>query len=169
MPQWYREARSAPASMCSLCLNHAETSFHLFFDLPYARKLWYWFANTINKAFKFTQIDDIWKICDLHWSPQCKVMIKSDMINLINTIWFVRNQSRYHDMVIPWKSVISIIIANASMSGNHTALLSYNSVTDFSILRSYRVKINYPKAPDIKEIFWKPPMINWTKCNIDGA
>jgi len=34
----------------------------------YAVRFWHWFANTINKILQFNQIEDIWKICDIHWS-----------------------------------------------------------------------------------------------------
>jgi hypothetical protein len=31
------------------------------------------------------------------------------------------------------------------------------------------VKIHPLKAPKIKEIMWHPPLIYWTKCNLDEA
>jgi hypothetical protein len=31
------------------------------------------------------------------------------------------------------------------------------------------VKIHPLKAPKIKEIMWHPPLIYWTKCNLDDA
>lgn len=56
-------------SMCNLCFNHMESSFHIF----------------------FTCLEDVWKICDLSWSPQCKVVVLSALMNLFNTIWYARN------------------------------------------------------------------------------
>lgn len=37
------------------------------------------------------------------------------------------------------------------------------------LLKAFSVKINYGKAPTIKEIMWQPLVFNWIKCNIDGA
>lgn len=31
------------------------------------------------------------------------------------------------------------------------------------------MSIHHPKAPQIKEIIWQPPLALWIKCNIDGA
>ncbi|PNX59785.1 hypothetical protein L195_g059860, partial [Trifolium pratense] len=31
-------------------------------------------------------MEDIWKLCDLNWSPQCKVTLTAAIINLLNTI-----------------------------------------------------------------------------------
>jgi ribonuclease HI len=33
----------------------------------------------------------------------------------------------------------------------------------------FRICIHHPKVPIVKEIFWQPPLVNWFKCNIDGA
>ncbi|GAU44578.1 hypothetical protein TSUD_139510 [Trifolium subterraneum] len=43
------------------------------------------------------------------------------------------------------------------------------SVLDFSILKKFNVTIHPPKAPDIKEVIWHPPIGLWLKCNTDGA
>jgi len=42
-------------------------------------------------------MDDIWKFCDMSWSPQCKVVIKTALINLLNIIWYVINQTRLNN------------------------------------------------------------------------
>jgi hypothetical protein len=91
------------------------------------------------------------------------------MINLINCIWYVRNQARFHDNIINWKSAISLIIANTALTGNNSKKVSSNSIKDFTILKSFKVTIHHPHVPDIKEIFWQSPMESWLKCNIDGA
>jgi len=82
-------------SMCSLCLKSSENSFHLFFECQFATTLWNWLANTIRMPFFFSSKEDIWKLCDRAWSPQCKVVIRDALINLISIIWYVRNQARF--------------------------------------------------------------------------
>jgi ribonuclease HI len=47
--------------------------------------------------------------------------------------------------------------------------MASNSIRDFSILKQFKIKIHNPKSPSVLEIFWQPPLINWVKCNIDGA
>lgn len=43
------------------------------------------------------------------------------------------------------------------------------SIADFVLLKAFSVKINYGKAPTIKEVLWQPHVFNWVKCNVDGA
>ncbi|MCI08013.1 glycerol-3-phosphate dehydrogenase, partial [Trifolium medium] len=156
-------------SMCSLCNRHQETSFHLFFECPFAIKLWCWLASCLNMTLHFSSMDDIWKLCDRGWSPQCKITVTAALINLLNTIWFARNQTRFNSKQLPWRSAIAMIIANTSLTGNNTGKVSNNSIRDFTFLKQFKVNIHHPKAPVIKEIIWNPPLINWIKCNIDGA
>jgi hypothetical protein len=42
-------------------------------------------------------------------------------------------------------------------------------MSDFMILKRFKVSIYPPRAPIIKEVIWKPPLANWTKCNTDGT
>jgi ribonuclease HI len=62
-----------------------------------------------------------------------------------------------------------MIISNTSLSGNSTSKVSNNSIRDFIILKKFNVTIHHPKAPQIKEVIWHPPIHSWLKCNIDGA
>jgi ribonuclease HI len=98
-----------------------------------------------------------------------KVTITADIINLLNTIWSVRNQARFGNKIITWKSAIFMIIANTLLSGNNTCKHSSNSTRDFSFLKMFRITIHHPKPPSLKEVYWQPPLLNWYKCNIDGA
>jgi hypothetical protein len=33
----------------------------------------------------------------------------------------------------------------------------------------FRISIHHPRPSFLKEVLWHPPLINWYKCNIDGA
>jgi ribonuclease HI len=156
-------------SMCNFCRQHIETSFHIFFECQFAIKLWSWLAGCLNFTLQFTSMEDIWKLCDLNWSPQSKVTILAVIINLLHTIWIVRNKARFNDIMINWRSAVSMIIVNTAMSGNNTKKLSSNSIRDFTFLKSFKITIHQPKATFLKEVYWHPPLINWLKCNIDGA
>jgi ribonuclease HI len=159
----------AMPSICNLCMNNSESSFHIFFDCPYAVNIWTWFAETISMNLHFSSIEDVWMLCDRNWKPQCKVVIQAALVNLISTIWFVRNQVRFNNKLIHWKNAISLICSNVSLSGNKTKQVFRNSMTDFSILKKFNVSIHPPRAPSIVEVIWHPPCLNWLKCNTDGA
>lgn len=157
------------ASMCSLCFKSSESSLHLFFSCSYAQKLWSWISATLNINIQFGSMDDIWKYCDRPWSPQCKIKILAAVINLFNSIWFVRNESRFSNKLIHWKSAISDIISNTSLTGNLTNKASNNSICDFTVLKLFNVNIHRLKAPTITEVIWRSPLYHWIKCNSDGA
>jgi ribonuclease HI len=156
-------------SMCNLCSCHSESSFHLFFECAFAVKLWSWLAGCLNMTIQFSCMEDMWKLCDLNWSPQAKVTVTAAITNLLNSIWFVRNQARFHDKIITWRSALAMIISNTSLSGNNTTKHSSNSIRDFTFLKIFRVSIHHPKVPVLKEVYWQPPVVTWIKCNIDGA
>jgi ribonuclease HI len=40
---------------------------------------------------------------------------------------------------------------------------------DFTLLKKFDITMNPPRVPTVKEIHWHPPLLNWIKCNIDGA
>lgn len=144
--------------MCNLCLRNIENLFQIFFECPFAIKLCSWFANSINMILQFSYMDDIWKFCDMSWSLQCKVVIKAALINLLNIIWYVRNQTSFNNKNLIWRTTISIIIANTSLSGNGTSKTSNNSIRDFTILKLFKVNIQHPNARLIKEVFWQSPI-----------
>jgi ribonuclease HI len=156
-------------SVCNLCLNHFETSFHIFFDCPYAVNIWTWFAETISLNLNFNSLEDVWLLCDRNWKPRCKVVIQAALVNIFSTIWFVRNQARFNNRLVHWKNSISIICSNVSLSGNKTKQIFRSSMSDFSILKKFKVSIHPPKAPSVVEVIWYPPTLNWLKCNTDGA
>ena len=156
-------------SICSLCFNHSESSFHLFFECSYAQKIWRWLASTINFNFQFQSIEEIWSLCNRAWSPQCKTVITAALVNLLNAIWYVRNHSRFRDKHIHWRSSISLIISSTSMSGNNTKAAASSSMSEFVIMKKFNVNIHPPNAPKIIEVIWHPPINNSIKCNSDGS
>lgn len=40
---------------------------------------------------------------------------------------------------------------------------------EFVILNKLNVVLHPPKAPDIIEVIWQPPIFNWIKCNTNGS
>jgi ribonuclease HI len=156
-------------SMCNLCCNNAETSFHLFFECPYVVRIWLWLSSTINLNLHFNSIEDIWRLCDRRWNPQCKIVVKAALVNILATIWFVRNQARFSNKHIHWKSAINLISSNVTMSGNNTHFTSSSSISEFQILKKFNIIIHPPRAPVIKEIIWHPPLHAWIKANSDGS
>ena len=90
-------------------------------------------------------------------------------INVLNYIWFIRNQTRFQDKKFLLKSAINSIIDEVSLTSNKTNLTSVVDITEFVLLKDLKVNIHLLKAPLIKEVIWNPPIQNWINVNIDGA
>lgn len=37
------------------------------------------------------------------------------------------------------------------------------------MLKAFKVNTHHPNAPKITEVIWSPPILQWIKCNTDGA
>jgi len=44
---------------------------------------------------QFNSLGEIWLILDPSWTPQCKVVVKVCIINILNVIWYRRNNFRF--------------------------------------------------------------------------
>jgi len=160
------------ASICSLCSTSDESSSHLFFSCPFALKIWAWLASILNISLHVNSAEDILSICNRNFTPQCKMVIKASIINIIHSIWYTRNQARFMNKKIHWKSAINTIISIVSLAGNNTKLCSSVNMQEFVILKAFKVNIHPPEAPIIKEVIWTPPLpptFNWLMVNTDGA
>lgn len=156
-------------SMCSLCSNSEETSFHLFFQCPYVVQLWRWLASTLDCTLHFQTKEEVWSICNKGWNPQCKSVVTSALINIYWSIWFARNNARFNNKKIHWKSSISSILSAASLTGNLTNKKGHTDMRNFTVLKKFGVCIHPPNAPKIIEVVWYPPIFSWVKCNTDGS
>ena len=97
------------------------------------------------------------------------MVVLSFVINSTNAIWFAINQIRFNNSRIHWKSSIAKIMAEVNLSGNGTRKVSSNTISDFVILKAFNINLHPRNAHVIKEIMWQPPIIDWIKCNFDGA
>ncbi|GAU34892.1 hypothetical protein TSUD_144230 [Trifolium subterraneum] len=126
-------------SMCSLCGFNEETTKHLFFECSFATLIWNWLISI------------------------------AAIISSLNIIWFSRNQRRFTNKMIHYKSAIYLIIAIVSLSGNTSNLHAYSTMSEFVILKAFNVQMKFSNAPVIKEVLWHPPILNCIKSNCDGA
>ncbi|XP_024640521.1 uncharacterized protein [Medicago truncatula] len=75
-------------------------------------------SSTVNTPSE-SGLEDVWKLCDLSWSPQCKVVVLSALVDLFYVIWNARNQARFNSKTINWKSSISMIISSTALSTDY--------------------------------------------------
>jgi len=156
-------------SICCLCRKEQETTNHLLLTCDFAKLIWQWLASIIKIPCIFVTTQEAINVVQRSWSPLCKLVVLSAVINCLNTIWYCRNQLIFSGRKINHRSAINLIISTTAMSANNSKCAANSSIADFVLLKAFSVKINYGNAPKIKEIIWQPPVFDWIKCNIDGA
>lgn len=156
-------------SKCNLCGRQEESIFHLFFLCDFAVHIWRWLGTILQTNLQFLSIQEVWSLCDRGWSPHCKLVMQAAIVNIFYVIWQSRNAVRFNNKSTHWKSAISSIIAGVSLSASNSKLAASSSMTEFTFLKAFNCKINPPKHSNIKEVIWHPPILNWIKCNCDGA
>lgn len=157
------------ASICNLCGKHEDSTSHLFFQCSYSMQIWRWFESIIQLTIQFSDIEDVWNLCNRGWSPHCQLTVNAALIFIFNAIWFSRNSARFNNKIIPWRTAISNIISGVSLSTSKSRLFASSSMIEFSILKALNCRINPPPSCMVKEVFWSPPFLNWIKANCDGA
>jgi hypothetical protein len=141
-------------SMCSLCDAAIETTDHLFLSCRYVLNIWGWLGSCLNANCSFTSLDEALKLRISSWSPLYKLVVAAAMVNCVYFIWYARNQVRFNDKKIHWKSIINLIIATVSLSGNSSCLKAYSDISKFVLLQKFHVKMKFGTAPKIKEVIW---------------
>lgn len=58
---------------------------------------------------------------------------------------------------------------NVNLSGNHSSKNVKCFISDFILIKAFKVNIKPPKHPDIIEVIWTSSALDWIKINIDGA
>ncbi|XP_058761813.1 uncharacterized protein LOC131635226 [Vicia villosa] len=154
-------------SVCNLCGAKGENVEHLFFSCSFAAKLWNFLSTSL--AHNFSAVPDIWSAYNKLHSAQSKVVLQAAVVSVISMIWIARNVSQFEDKSTTWSFFFKEVKRDAEYAGNTTPKVGSNSVLDFQFLKSFNVKVNPPKAFIVKEFSWHPPVLNWLKCNTDGA
>jgi hypothetical protein len=95
-------------SMCSLCCHNQESAQHLFFECSYSLNIWSWLSCILQLNLQLSPLG-IWNICFKGWSAHCQVIVLASIINVIDSIWFARNQLRFSNKSIHWKSIINLV------------------------------------------------------------
>ncbi|KAF1895278.1 hypothetical protein Lal_00043924 [Lupinus albus] len=117
--------------MYILCNNHPEDSSYLFLSCSFARKLWEWLGRIFDFNFDLTSIESIFLGCNGKWSPQVHGVWEAAIIHTINTMWYCRNLWRFENKKLSLLQAQLRIKLATSFSGNHSKLVTNNSVDNF--------------------------------------
>ncbi|XP_058726342.1 uncharacterized protein LOC131597680 [Vicia villosa] len=120
-------------------------------------------------SHSFSSVKDVWMSYNNLSSAQGKVVLLAVVICIISKIWKARNVRRFEDKNIIWSSLINEVKIEVAFSGNNTPKVGSNSIMDFKLLNYFNIKVHPPNEVYVKEFLWHPPILQWIKCNTDGA
>jgi hypothetical protein len=113
-------------------------------------------------------IDNLVTLCDRGWSKQCGEVVLAGFINIVDIIWYCRNQARFHNKFFNFHIVVNHICFNVNIIGYFLKCTSSTSIHEFQILKAFSIEL-HAHAPKIKEVYWYPPKHYWIKCNEETA
>lgn len=155
--------------MCNLCNKQSETSEHFFLHCPFPIALWNWLHYIIEHNINISSILPIFDDYNKGWSPQCKLVIISMVIHIINTTWFSINNYIFNNIRETLSTTVAMTTANVSLVGNLKRFTTCLSISDFVILESFQSVNNHPKAPRILQVIWHSHILSWIKYNINAT
>jgi hypothetical protein len=144
------------ASRCDLCGTNFEASHHIFIHCRFARKIWQWFSHILQMQVA-DNIEDIMRLCNRGWSKPCGEVVTAGIIHIVDTIWYCRNQVRFHGKQVKFQTAINCICANVYITGTFTKSPALESMQEFQLLKAFSIKVIPHNAPRIKEVYWYPP------------
>jgi len=84
-------------SMCCSCNMNLETAYHhLLLHCPFSISIWNWLENITNINIDLSFILTVLDVCIKSWSPWVKLTISAAVINIINVIWYTRNNFKFN-------------------------------------------------------------------------
>lgn len=94
-------------------------------------------------------MEDWFHIFNSNLSNQYGMVLKDPIIFTINEIWVVRNKFEYDNRRPNRRYSINLIQNQTMIFGNNSINISYISITDFALIKAFKVQIRLPRAPNI--------------------
>lgn len=154
-------------SVCSLCLETAETSEHLFLSCSFASRLWAWIEGKLNCVIDYSSVETLLDCRPLRCSSQVSDIFLAAILHTIHTIWWARNAVRFSDLKPTIHAAKIRIHSFIALSGNFSK--GKCLISDFAFLDSFAVSPHCRSVKDIIMVLWKAPSSPWLKVNTDGS
>lgn len=116
-----------------------------------------------------SNILSILDICDRNWSPRCQFVIQASSVHIINGIWMARNHVKFRKDYKHRKQTLNQILIEVEFIGDITSKMDSSSIHEFTIIKTFNVKLHPPKAPKNIEVICKHFAGGWLKCNTYGS
>lgn len=158
---------------CLHCLNAEESVDHLFMGCSFAISVWQWLFDIFQLRWEdFASFNQLLVRCmSVDLSPQLSILWQVAVVSLVWGLWMSRNKVCFDDAKVSIyfvKGVVRLAIKEADARPEGMGSMR-NSITDFLVLRSLRVKGRPVPIVDYIQVIWELPPLNWVKINTDGA
>lgn len=96
-------------------------------------------------------------------------LTQASIVHITNSIWMSCNHVRFHNRTTHWKMALNQILVEVAFIGNITTKMVSSSIHEFTIFKSFKLKLHPPKAMRIIEVIWRHLADGWLKCNTSGS
>ena len=157
-------------SFCCMCFRSEENVQHLFFECPYAVRVWSWLLQAFRIPYVYRgDYSSFFKsLLDVHLSAQLKDMWRAGLVAVLWGIWTQRNKFKFEDVRPCFSRLNHGLLCWIKEAGIMSNGSMYNSVNDLLVLKFFGAPCHPRKAPKIVEVHWFPPLPGWYKCNTYG-
>lgn len=123
-------------SVYNLYFKGIESLKHLFFDCAYAKQMWIWISKQLDINVVIQNMIDCTSAIDLAHSSQWHIS------NTVSCIRLARNSVRFQDRRTRWQVHCASILSASSLSGNLSLAKANSSISDFVVLKKFKVVIH---------------------------
>lgn len=116
-----------------------------------------------------TSLITILDTCSLDWRPQTKNVVLPFIIEILQSIWFSKNMISFEDNHMNLQQSIHNIKVSAYLLGTNFKGCMRSYMCNFRIFKEFNIVCHASNSTLIKEVIWKPRLLFWIKCNIDGV
>jgi len=104
-------------------------------------------VEMLSLNINLTFIITIFYVCHRRWSPKVKFIICAAIINIINTIWFTRN-NRFNNIIPSFNSAVAMITDSVLLSCNLTKAVTGPAISDFVVLKAFKIDTQWINNAD---------------------
>ncbi|KAH1228262.1 hypothetical protein GmHk_10G028285 [Glycine max] len=154
-------------SACSLCGVTTEDSDKLFLLCPFARVLWEWLQEIAHLNLDCSSLVSLLNsVGTRNRSQQVKEVLISTIVHILWVIWFCRNSLRFRDTKISLSQGQIMVVFSVSLSGFLASRSTSNSITEFTILKTFKVDARPPTIIlAIEHAFFVGLSKLWLECD----
>ena len=156
-------------SRCCFCLQHTESSTHIFFDCRVTSRLWEWLCKGTKIPLDSSNCLNLLLGSVGRGSQMVQHVLNSAIIHTIWLIWVERNQRCFNDNQKSMTSIFNCMLAEVKLSYQLVLAKGNSSMQDYKVARLFNIPLHTKLINISQEVNWCSPSPNVIKINCDGS